>query len=159
MSKHRLNRRFYLAIGLAVLIISPLAVYYAVSYSSAHGTIVQLVSVTRRLDQGPFPTVTFGVDVHVWSWGASIETRVNNPIFNLFVDRYSLPVLEYGSSSTFQPRAYAPYHLTFATADKDTIQAVGQVSSSTMRISMDALVNAGWYSEQRTVSDTSTLTW
>ncbi len=142
-----------------VLIVAPLVVYYAVSYSSAHGTVVQLVSATRRLDQGSFTTLTFSVDVHVWSWGASVETRVNSPIFNLFVDQFSLPILEYGSSLSFQPGGFVPYHLTFATADKATIEAVGEASSSTVRISMDALVNAGFYSEERMSSDSSTIVW
>ena len=103
--------------------------------------------------------LTFTIEAHVWSWGASIETRVNNPIFNLYVDTFSLPVLEYGISASFQPGAYASYHLTFATADKATIAAVQGASSCTVRISVDALVNAGFYSEERVSSDSSTIMW
>ncbi len=160
VSKHWLNRRrFYLAIGVVALIVTPLAVYYAASYNSAHGTIVQLASATRRFDQGPPSRLTFTVDAHVWSWGASIPTQVNSPIFNLYVDTFSLPILEYGISASFQPGGYASYHLTFATADRATIAAVRGASSSTVRISMDALVNAGFYSEERVSSDSSAIVW
>jgi len=158
--KHRFDRRYYIAIGLAVLVVTPFALYYSVSYNSVHGTIVQLISATRTLDQGPLvSTLTFRVEAHVWSWGASIDTRVNNPIFNLLVDDFSLPIQAYGPSATFQAGSFVPYHLTFKTADNDAIQALAKRASGTVRISMDGLVNAGFYSEQRTSTDSSTLTW
>src|SRR5712692_9637613 len=122
-SKRLFDRRFYIAIGLAVLIVTPLTVYYSMSYNSVHGTIVQLISATRTLDQSPLISkLTFRVEAHVWSWGASIDTRVNSPIFNLLVDGYTLPIPTYGGSATFQPSSFAAYHLTFTTADNDTIQ-------------------------------------
>ncbi len=159
-SKRRFDRRFYVTIGLAVLIVTPLSVYYSISYNSVHGTIVQFISATRKLDQGPLvSTLTFRVEAHVWSWGASIDTRVSSPIFNFLVDGYSLPIPAYGGSATFQPGSFTAYHLTFTTADNDALQAIGKTMSSTVRISMDGIVNAGLYSEQRTSTDSSTLTW
>ncbi len=158
-SKRLFDRRFYIAIGLAVLIITPLTVYYSMSYNSVHGTIVQLISTTRTLDRSTLVSkLTFRVEAHVWSWGASIDTRVNAPLFTLQVDGYPLPIPAYGGSAMFQPRSFAAYHLTFTTADNDTIRAIGRTGSSTVRIAMDGLVNAGFYSEQRTTTDSSTLT-
>ncbi len=99
------------------------------------------------------------VNVHVWSWGASIETQVVNPTFSLVVDNYSLPVPWVESSKGFQAGSYAPYTLKFATADKITIQAEKQVVSSNVKILMDAFATAGLYSEHRVVSDSRTMSW
>jgi hypothetical protein len=157
------SRRSYLALILIVISVASLVIFFALSYNSAHGTIVQLISASRMFKQPspstPFETLTFVIDVHVWSWGATIETQVANPTFSLAVDNYSLPIPGYESSKGFQPGSYAPYTLTFATADKPTIQAEIQVGSSNVKISMDAFVTAGLYSEHRVVSDSRTIGW
>ena len=157
------TRRFYLVLLLIILVVTSLATYFALSYNSAHGTIVQIVSASRRLDQGPssapFETLTFVVEVHVWSWGAALETHLSNPTFNLSVDNFALPIPEYGVSASFQSGSYAPYPLIFATADQSMIQAEGQSGSSNLKISMNVLVTSGLYSEQRTVSDSRDMNW
>ncbi len=157
------SRRFYLALLVIILIIASLATFFALSYNSAHGTIVQIVSASRRLNQGPssapFETLTFVVEVHVWSWGATLETHIHNPTFNLSVDNFALPIPDYGVSASFQPGSYAPYQLAFATADHTMIHAEGQAGSNNLKISMNVLVTSGLYSEQRTVSDSRDMNW
>jgi hypothetical protein len=155
--------RFYVGLLLIAMIAGSSVTVLALSYNSAHGTIIQLVSASRiRSDSssfGPVETLTYIVDVHVWSWGASLETFVNRPTFSLIVDNYSLPIPEYGNSTGFKAGSYAAYHLTFATADENAIRAERFIASSTLQVSLVASVTAGIYTEQRMVSDSSKVTW
>jgi hypothetical protein len=155
--------RFYVALLLVAVITGSLMTVLALSYNSAHGTVIQLVSASRiRSDSssfGPTETLTYVVDVHVWSWGGSLETFVNKPTFSLLVDNYSLPIPEYGNSTGFKTGSYTAYRLIFATADENAIRAERFIASSTLQVSMVASVTAGIYTEQRMVSDSTRVTW
>ena len=155
------THRFYIV--LILIIIVSLATVFALSYNSAHGTIVQLVSASRENNPSApstsIETLTYRVEVHVWSWGATLQTSVNKPTFNLDVDNHSLPISDYETTASFQAGSYLPYHLVFSTADKNMIQAESTIRSSTVVVSMVASVTAGLYTEQRMASDSRTISW
>ena len=157
------NKRLYLTLLLVATIGTTSATFFVLSYNSAHGTVIQLVSASRIISEGsasgPVETLTYVVDVHVWSWGGSIQTTVNKPTFTLIVDNYSMPIANYGNSTGFQAGSYAPYHLSFTTTDESAIQREKPATSSTLKVSMIASVISGLYTEQRMVSDSRTVTW
>ncbi len=161
-TKFQLDRCIAIGIGLAVLIAIPLIVYYAMSYNSVNGLTLQIASVRRSVSRSFFSnsidSVTYYVEAHVWSWATSIDTRVNNPTFSLFVDSYSISGAS-GGSGTFKPYSYLIYSLTFTTFDSTVASGVGQATSNHFILGMDAPVSAGMYQNQITVSDSTTQTF
>ncbi len=165
--RFHLDRRIGIAIGLAILIAIPVVVYYAMSYNSVNGSTVEIASVRRSVTGGcgsswpfctPISSVTYYVEAHVWSYATSIDTRVNNPTFSLFVDSYGISG-QSGGSGTFKPNSYLIYSLTFTTFDSTVAKAVGQTTTNHLALAMDALVNAGMYQNSITVSDSTTQTF
>jgi hypothetical protein len=160
--KFHLDRRIGFAIGLAILIATPIVVYYAMSYNSVNGSAVQITSVRRSVSRsfffGSINSVTYYVEVHVWSYATSIDTRVNDPTFSLYVDSYAISGAR-GGSGTFKPYSYIIYSLTFTTIDNTVASAVGQSTSNHLILGMDALVSAGMYQNQVTLSDSTTQTF
>lgn len=155
---HR-STRFYATL-VSVAIIIGTATFFVLSYNSAHGTVIQLVSASRiKSENSLSETLRYDVETHVWSWGASLQTFVNKPTFSLIVDNYSLPISDYENSTSFQAGSYATYHLRFTTADENAVRIEGSVASSTLQISMIASVTSGIYTEQRTVSNSHNVTW
>jgi hypothetical protein len=152
-------RRHYVVVALVliVLIAVPVIIYYGMSYNSVNGTTIQIASVSRTVIRGFFggiSSVTYYVEVHVWSYATSVDTRVNQPSFGLFVNSYSIGS-ENGGSGTFKPYSYLIYSLTFTTYDSSVASAVGQSTSNYVIVSMDALVSAGIYQSQTTLSDSA----
>lgn len=142
-----------------MLIATPLVVYYAMSYNSVNGSTVQIASMRRSVSRSFFfnsiNSVTYYVEAHVWSYATSIDTRVNDPTFSLVVDSYYISGIR-GGSGTFKPNSYLIYSLTFATIDSTVASAVGQSTSNHLVLGMDALVSAGMYQNQVTLSDSTT---
>ena len=156
------TKKFYLLVaGLAILTVTPVSAYYAMSYNSVNGSTVQLISVQRtvlRGFSGSISSVKYYVQAHVWSWAASLDTRVTNPIFSLTVDSYFVNSME-AISGTFKPYSYLTYSLTFTTLDSVVAAKVGQASSSHVTLGMSALLSAGMYLTQRSLSDAGTWTF
>jgi hypothetical protein len=157
-------RRHYVVVGLTliiVLVVIPVLVYYGMSYNSVNGTTIQIASVRRTVNQGFFggiSSVTYYVEVHVWSYATSVDTRVSQPSFGLWVNSYSIGS-NYGGSGTFKPYSYLIYSLTFTTTDSSVASAVGQSTSNYVVVSMDASVSAGIYQSQVTLSGSANPTF
>jgi hypothetical protein len=157
------DKRFIIvAVGLVIVIAVPLTVYYAMSYNSVNGSTVQIASVRRSVSRGFFSdsisSVTYYVEPHVWSYATSLDTRVSDPRFSLIVDSYSINGVQ-AESGTFKPNGYLIYSLTFTTSDGTVASAVGQATSNYLILGMDALVAAGTYQNQITLSDSGTETF
>ncbi len=161
-TKFHLDRRIGIAIGLAILIVTPIVAYYAISYNSVNGSAVQIASVRRSVSRSFFfnsiNSVSYYVEAHVFSYATSIDTRVNDPKFSLLVDSYSISGAR-GGSGTFKPQSYLIYSLTFTTIDNTVAIAVGQSTSNHLVLGMDAQVSAGMYQNQVTLSDSTTQTF
>jgi len=132
------------------------------SFNSVNGSTVQISSVRRSVPQSFFSnsmnSVTYYVEAHVWSYATSLDTRVSAPTFSLLVDSY-LVNGDQGGSGTFKPNGYLIYSLTFTTTDSAVAKAIGQVGSNYLILGMDALVSAGMYQTQVTVSAAATETF
>jgi hypothetical protein len=169
-TKFHLDKRIAIAIGLAILIATPIVVYYAMSYNSVNGSTVQIASVRRSVSGGcgsswPFcngrttiSSVTYYVEAHVWSYATSLDTRVIDPKFSLFVDGYGVSG-QRGGSATFKPNSYLIYSLTFTTLDGTVANAIGQTATNRLDLAMDALVSAGMYQNYVTVSNSNMQTF
>jgi hypothetical protein len=169
-TKFHLDRRIAVAIGLAILIATPIVVYYAMSYNSVNGSTVQIASVRRNVSGGcgsSWPlcngrtaiySVTYYVEAHIWSYATSLDTRVIDPRFSLFVDGYGISG-QSGGSATFKPYSYLIYSLTFTTIDSTVANAVGQTTTNHLDLGMDALVSAGMYQNYVSVSNSNTQTF
>ncbi len=160
-NKFRLRREHYLAIGLAILVATPLIVYYAMSYNSVSGTAIQIASVSRTVSTGFFggiDSVTYSVEAHVWSYATSLDTRVNDPAFSLVVDSHPISSAQ-GGSGTFKPYGYVVYYLKFTTTDSAVANSVGTPTSNNVDLGMDALMSAGLYSEYVTIGDSGTFSF
>jgi hypothetical protein len=59
---------------------------------------------------------------------------------------------EQGGGGTFKPYSYIIYYLTFTTYDSSIANAVGKSSSNYIIVSMDAVVSAGIYQNEVTLS-------
>lgn len=170
LPRDRLSRRWpyvdkrliIVAVGLILVVAVPLTVYYAMSYNSVNGSTVQITSVRRSVSHSFFSnsinSVTYYVEAHVWSYATSLDTRVSAPTFSLLVDSY-LVNGDQGGSGTFKPNGYLIYSLTFTTTDSIVANAVGQASSNSLILGMDALISAGIYQTQVTVSNAATETF
>ncbi len=155
----RSKKVVFVAIGLAILAVTPVVTYYYMSFKSVNGTVIQVTSASRNVLFSSFRTsVTFFIEVHVWSGGTSIDARVSNPEFSLAVDSYPIQTVAAGSG-TFKPYGYLIYNLKFATSDGTVANAVGQTAANQVSLSMDALVSAGLYQEQVTVRDSTRWIW
>lgn len=149
------TKRFYVIFtGLAALILTPALVYYAMSYNSVNGTHPEIVTGYRQI--GSF-SATFYVTVHVWSWGGSIDTKVNSPAFALTVNNLPFGTLT-ETSGTFQPNNYISYTLKFEVNDGGVARAVDSASNNLV-LQMSADVSAGWFRQLITRSDSDTWTF
>jgi len=156
------KRLILVGIGLVLVIAVPLIVYYAMSFNSVNGSTVQITSVRRSVSHSFFSnsinSVTYYVEAHVWSYATSLDTRVSVPTFSLLADSY-LVNGDRAGSGTFKPNGYLIYSLTFTTTDSAVARALGQAESNYLILGMDALVSAGMYQTQITVSDSATETF
>jgi len=132
------------------------------SFNSVNGSTIQISSVRRSVSHSFFSSAidsaTYYVEAHVWSYATSLDTRVSAPTFSLLVDSY-LVNGDRGGSGTFKLNGYLIYSLTFTTTDSAVAKTIGQASSNYLILGMDALVNAGMYQAQVTVSDSATETF
>jgi len=148
-----------MALGLVVLAVSsPFIVYYLLSYNSVNGTVVELASARRIYSPGISSSISFYLEIHVWSWGASLPTRLYRPQFTLGVDTFNLGV-SYGQDGTFKPNDYVAYFLEFRTSDSTVATMIGESRASYLTMSMDAMVSAGAYSEQVDKLDAKAWVW
>ena len=133
--------RIVLAILLILLITIPTIVYYEMSYNSVNGTAVQLASGYRSGANG-FVSA-FYLEIHVWSYATSTDTRIDTPTFNLVVDSLPFGTITTGGG-TWQTDGYVSYNLKFQTTDSSVQQAVGRSTTNHLVLSMDGKVSAGW---------------
>lgn len=158
----RTKRNYLVISGLVAIILIPIFVYYSMSYNSVNGTTVQIASVrrsvTRFCDTCSIVSVTYYVDANVWSYATSIDTRINSPKFSLFVDNYGISS-QSGGSATFKPFTSIVYSLTFTTYDSSIAQAIGQRNSDKVDLGMDALMSAGIYQNDVTLSASANPTF
>jgi hypothetical protein len=148
--------RIVLAILLILLIVIPTIVYYEMSYNSVNGTAVQLASGYRSGANG-FVSA-FYLEIHVWSYATSIDTRIDTPTFSLVVDSLPFGTITTGGG-TWQTGGYVSYNLKFQTTDLSVQQAVGKSTANHLVLSIDGKVSAGWFSESVTRSDSVTWTF
>ncbi len=148
--------RIVLAILLILIIVIPTIVYYEMSYNSVNGTAVQLASGYRSGANGYVSA--FYLEIHVWSYATSIDTRVDSPTFSLVVDSLPFGTINTGGG-TWQTSGYVSYNLKFQTTDLSVQQAVGRSTTNHLVLSMDGKVSAGWFSESVTRSDSVTWTF
>jgi hypothetical protein len=147
---YRTTRFLVLVLGIIVLTAAPTITYYGMSYNSVNGTAVQLVSGYRSSGYGYVDT--FYLEIHVWSYATSLDTRISEPLFSLAVD--SLPFATLAtSSSTWQTNGFATYNLKFRTFDSTVAEAVGQSTTNHIVLSVTGIVSAGLFSEALTRSD------
>ncbi len=88
-----LDRRTFISFAVLVLIASLVATYSLLSYHSVNGTHPELVKVSRTLGFSSL-SVTFYLEVHVWSWAGSLDTNVGDVFFSLVVDGLSLGTMK-----------------------------------------------------------------
>src|SRR3989442_10029861 len=106
--------RIVLAILLILLIAIPTIVYYEMSYNSVNGTAVQLASGYRSGANG-FVSA-FYLEIHVWSYATSVDTRVDNPTFSLVVDSLPFGTITTGGGNLPTYR-YVSFKLKFQTKE------------------------------------------
>ena len=138
------------AVALAIAV--PSVVYYELSYNSVNGTHSELVTGYRSVNAF---TATFYVTVHVWSWVSSLDTQVIGPSFSFTAN--NLPFgTQAAASETFSPNNYVTYTLTFTTTDGGIARQIQASNTTYVAIQMSAVVNAGWYQELNTRSNSAT---
>ena len=143
-----------LVIGIVALTAAPTITYYGLSYNSVNGTAVQLASGYRSPGNGY--VTTFYLEIHVWSYATSLDTRISEPLFSLAVD--SLPFATLATSSgTWHTNGFISYNLKFKTFDNTVAEAVGQSTTNHLVLSVTGVVSAGLFSETLTRSDS--VTW
>jgi hypothetical protein len=136
----------------AIVIAVSSVVYYELSYNSENGTHPELVTSYRSLNAF---TATFYVTVHAWSWADSLDTHVISPSFSLTAN--NLPFgTQAATSETFSSNNYVTYTLTFSTADRRIARHIRGSNTTYVAIQMSADVDAGWYQELITRSDSPT---
>jgi len=141
-----------LIVAVALAITVPSIVYYELSYNSVNGTHPELVTGYRSVNAF---TATFYVTVHVWSWAGSLDTQVISPSFTFTAN--NLPFgTQAATSETFSPNNYVTYTLTYTTTDSGIARQVQASNTTYVAIQMSADVNAGWYQELITRSDSAT---
>ena len=136
--------------GVVALVAVPTLTFYGMGYNSVNGTAVQLVSGYRSPRNGYVDT--FYLEIHVWSYATSLDTRISEPLFSLAVD--SLPFATLATSSgTWQTNGFATYNLKFSTFDSTVAVAIGQSTTNHLVLSVTGAVSAGLFSEALTRSD------
>jgi len=141
---------------IAVLVVVPILVYYAMSYNSVNGTTVQLATGYRSPGSGY--VTTFYLEVHVWSYATSLDTHVYNPTFSLAVDSFPFGTVS-TTGGAWQSGGYVSYNLKFTTSDYSVASAVGQKTTNHLVLSMDGIVSSGLFSEELTRSGSVTWTF
>ena len=162
MSQHSLSSsmklllsvKTYLVILVLLLVAGP-TVHFFLGYHSVNGTIVELVKAHRSTAPS---SAAFYVEAHVWSWAGSLLTRVGNLTFNLAVDGFPFGTVTVPGGS-FQPRQYLTYNLKFQTGDDTAARVVSESDSNNIVITMIGLVNAGFYGQLITRSDSAMWKW
>jgi len=151
MKRHRIPLAIILVAG---LVVTPILVYYALSYNSVNGTTIQMATGYRSPGSGYVNT--FYLEIHVWSYATSMDTRVSNPSFSLAVDSFPFGTV-ITTGGTWQTGGYLSYNLKFTTTDSSVASGVGQTTRNHLVLSMDGIVSAGWFSEELTRS--TSVTW
>jgi len=147
VKRHQIPVAIVLVVG---LVVTPILVYYDMSYNSVNGTTVQLVTGYRSPGSGY--VTTFYLEVHIWSYATSMDTRVSNPSFSLAVDSFPFGMV-ITTGGTWQSGGYLSYDLKFTTTDSSVASGVGQTTTNHLVVSMDGIVSAGWFSEELTRSN------
>lgn len=151
---YRTKKFHIVVIGLAALIATPALVYYSMSYNSVSGTVVWLTNVRRVAG---YPNVDYYLTIGVGSWSASIDIHFTDPKFSLVINSFPLGTVE-GLSQTLKPYGQIEYSLAFRT-DTNTEYYIGYSRAHFVSLTMNAVVNAGWYQEQVTKTDSATWTF
>ena len=101
---------------------------------------------------------TFYLEIHVWSYATSLDTRIREPLFSLAVD--SLPFATLATSSgTWHTNGFVSYNLKFKTFDNTVAEVVGQSATNHLVLSVTGVVSSGLFSEALTRSDSVTWTF
>ncbi len=138
----------------AALVMTPILVYYAMSYNSVNGTTVKIATGYRSPGYGY--VTTFYLEIHVWSYATSLDTHVSDPSFSLAVDSFPFGTVT-TTGGTWQSGGYVSYNLKFTTTDYSVASAVGQTTTNHLVLSMNGIVGAGWFSEE--VTRSNSITW
>ncbi len=156
--------RFWLVIVvIAGVIIGPVLAYYEMSFNSVNGTILELNTGRRgctpnAFDSSTYDSVTFYLEVHVWSYATSVTTHLQDPTFMLGVDSFSLGSTDQ-ASGTFDPGGSQAYFLRFDNKDPGAATAICQSKSNYLLLSMSAVLDAGIFQEQLSRSGWASWNW
>lgn len=145
-------KRVYLQILLLVVVLTPLTVYYGMSYSSVEGTTVKLVSASRGGTQDFVNS--YNVTVLVYSTATSLNMRIDNPVFTLSADSYIIGTVSAGPGS-WKPYGSVSYNLQFKTTDYVAGNGLAKTTTNQLVISLSGTVSAGFFSETLTRFDSA----
>ena len=142
----------HLLILLLAIVLTPAIVYLGFGYTSVEGTTVRIITASRS--GTPYFVNSFNVTIIVYSSAASLNMRVDNPVFVLSADSYYIGSVSAGSG-TWKPYGSMSYNLQFRTNDYAAGTGLAKTTANQLIVSMSASVGAGLYSETLTRFDSS----
>lgn len=147
-----------MAVGLLLVVVLAVGVFYFVGYESARS--LTLGNVTGRMNYrtGLLGYAEFDLGVPVSSGGV-LDTTISQVTFSLTIDSNFLFGSVQAQESMLSPGQSLQYTLRFTSSDPSVLQYLSQGGSHQVTISMNAMSSAGIYSGLVTVSTTSNWSW